>query len=352
MKGSEDRKNRLRSIISAIAELRRKHWVVALVLLDLSAIWLPILYTFLGSTLGLVTVNGQACQFSPIGFCLMVFFLLLIAVVEGSTVYDNRTRRDDESNSEIESLVDALVEQTENGFVLRDIKDSTNKICESKLLTLTEAIDGYVTYKDTVPPQIISDPKNQLENLSKELSECLARLLKFKERRDDTDVFTSMLYRFPQEDSVWKWATSERGLPIAELFGPEDRNPKSSIESLIGDVGHTLFFNSKQQALENGKYIPDDEDEYDNEGHLKGSIACYQFEIKKNDRVVVEAAFSITSYRQKFVEDAENGDDMVQNVRFNIERVLMHNYILRAKIELCLLYLQYLHDSRSLPQHP
>lgn len=197
------------------------------------------------------------------------------------------------------------------------------------------------------PPRIISDPHKQLDKLAKEFSSCLAELLKFQDRRYITDLFTSIIYRLPQEsNSEWQWATSERGLSIAELINPDNR---TTFQCLLEDKGHSLFFNNKQQAADKGKYVSDGEDEYDENGKLKGSIACYQFAIMKNNKTVVEMVISITSYNQQFVPGVDNGDEIVQNVRHNIDRVVLPNFLVRIKIELCLLYLKYLHDIRSTP---
>ena len=334
--------NPIKNILTALAQFQKKHWVITLVFVNLPAFWLPLLYTFLGVQLKLVTVVEQSCQFTTIGLILMGICLAVVIIGSGATIYDEKINGE---NSKLEELHAELLEQKENGFVLRDLNNSANTICASKLLTLTDKVDYFIAHP-TEAPAVISDPRKQLDSLAKELSICLAGLLKFQDRRNVADLFTSIIFRFPQNiDKDWHWATSERGLSIPDLFA-EKEGQKSTFKSLLDNKGHSIFRNSKQSAFENNEYIPDNEDEYDETGKLNGSIACFQYEIKKNNRVIIEFVVTITSYSQQFVQGMADGDDIVKNVKHNLEKVVMPNYMVRAKIELCLLYIKYLSEGK------
>ncbi|MDE7326048.1 MAG: hypothetical protein K2N63_07225 [Lachnospiraceae bacterium] len=333
-----------RNILSLLATFLKKHWVFTLIFVNLSAVWLPLLYTFLGVQLKLVNIVNQSCQFTIVGFLLMIGMLAIIGVGNGAIIYDERTYKKD---SELEELKTLLLEQTENGLVLRDLSSSTNEICESKLSTLTDEVNYFIEHLQEAPPTIISNPRRQLDSLAKELSICLAGLLKFQERRHVTELFTSIIYRFPQEtDNNWHWATSERGLSISALITKEN-GLVSTFQHLLDGKGHSVFKNSKQAAFDDGHYIPDNEDEYDENGKLKGSIACFQFEIRKNNKILVEFIITVTSYGQQFVQGMTDGDEIVKNIRYNLDKVVIPNYLVRAKIELCLLYLEQLNKTRS-----
>lgn len=80
-------------------------------------------------------------------------------------------------------------------------------------------------------------------------------------------------------------------------------------------------------------------------GELKGSIACYRFDIKKNDKVYVRAVLSITSYQQQFTSD--NSKDKVNNVRENMDDFVISDFEKRIRIELCLLYLAFLQGAQQ-----
>ncbi|MCH5260920.1 MAG: hypothetical protein J1F18_14255 [Lachnospiraceae bacterium] len=332
------------NILTLLAQFQRTHWIFTLIFVNLSAVWLPILYTFLGVQLKLVTIVDQSSQFTPLGSAIMAVFLLIIFGGNGALIYDEKVNG---KNLEFKKLEDELLEQKESGLVLRDLNSSANEICESKLSTLTDQLDFFITHSEEIPPVIISNPRRQLDSLAKELSICLAGLLKFQERRHVTELFTSIIYRFPEEnDKDWHWATTERGLSISGLTSQQGGR-MSTFQYLLQSKGHSVFKNSKQVAFDANQYIPDNEDEYDEDGKLKGSIACFQFDIKKNNKTIIEFVVSITSYAQQFVQGMTDGDEVVKNVRYNLERVVIPNYIVRAKIELCLLYIKYLNESRS-----
>lgn len=330
------------NILTILARFQRKHWIFTLIFVNLPAFWLPLLYTFLGVQLKLVAIVEQSCQFTPIGLVLMIAFFIIVIVGSIATIYDEKTNG---KNLEMEGLKARLLEQKENGLVLSDLINSANTICESKLSTLTDQVNNYMdTACSEQAPPIISNPRKQLDSLSRELSFCLARLLKFQDRRNVTDLFTSIIYRFPQDDDKdWHWATSERGLSISDLFTEKDGR-KSTFKCLLDNRGHSIFKNSKQSAYNDMQYIPDNEDEYTENGELKGSIACFQYEIKKNNKTIIEFVVTITSYSQQFVQGMNDGDEVVKNVRHNLEKIVIPNYIVRAKIELCLLYIKHLNE--------
>lgn len=341
MKNPKNDKGLKSNIFCKLARGLRKHRIFTLIFVNLSAVWLPILYTFLGVQLRLIKVVDQSCQFTAFGLVLMIIFLAIIIIGNGALVYEEKTGK---RNLEIEELKDELLEQIENGLVLRDLKNSTNTICESKLSTLIEQVDYYITHPEQAP-SVISNPRKQLDSLAKELSFCLARLLKFQDRRNVTDLFTSIIYRFPQDnDKDWHWATSERGLSISDLLAEKDGR-KSSFKCLLDSRGHSVFQNSKQSAYEEMQYIPDNEDEYDEKGRLSGSIACFQCEVKKNNKTIIEFVVTVTSYSQQFIQGMTDGDEVVKNVKHNIEKIVIPNYVVRAKIELCLLYIKHLNET-------
>lgn len=268
-------------------------------------------------------------------------------VVCGHFILKN-DKEENEAAPKLKRLENELLEQKENGLVLSELKSSTNVVCENKLSTLIDQLDSFVACPSKNPPRIITNPTRQLDTLAKELSICLATLLKFQERRNVTELFTSIIYRLPESgDNSWHWATTERGLSISDLIIPHDGR-SSTFQQLLDSKGHSIFKNSKQAAYDANQYIPDTEDEYDENGKLKGSIACFQFGIKKSNKTLIEFVITITSYDQQFVQGKSDSDPIVQNVRHNLEKVVLPNYVVRAKIELCLLYIKQLHEKRIL----
>ena len=342
MLGQKSEKTK-KNIFTKLAQSIKKHWLLNLIFVKLSAFWLPLLYTYGGIQLKLVVVNEQYYQLTQLGTTIMILCLIVVLIGNGVAFYDEKVNG---GNLELEELKAELLEQKENGFVLQDLNKRSNSICDGKLKTLIDQVDKFITHPEEAPA-VISDPSRQLDLLAQELSNCLAGFLKFQDRRNVVDLFTSVIYRFPQDaDNSWRWATSERGLSIQDLLTKKD-GKQSTFKYLLEKKGHSVFKNSKQIAYEKGIYVPDNEDEYDEKDNLKGSIACFQYEIKKNNRCIIEFVVTITSYAQQFVPEFYDRDEIVQNIKHNLEKVVLPNYMVRAKIELCLLYIKYLNEKNK-----
>ena len=344
MRHSEEKKiSKLERIISKVASYLKQHWVIP-VLLNLLAIAIPFVYTYAGVSLHLVVAEGS--QLTKWGIIISVVYAILYFIGNGALLYDQKR------DLLTISLREELEEQTENAAVLSTLKRSTSAICDSKLGTLIDKIDYYRSNPAVSPALIISEPKKQLGALVNELSHCIASLLKFDNKEID-DIFTSIIYRFSQEKDEWYWATRERGLSINVLNipvnTPDDRVKvrKSTFLTLIEGKGHLQFKNSKEDAYRDGCYLPDDEDEYDDNGKLKGSIACFQYQIKKNNVSIIDFVITISSYSRQFIPPEENEGDAIVTTRENIDKVIMSDFVLRTKIELCLLYLEYLNNQHS-----
>ena len=320
-----------------IATFLKQHWVLY-TLLNLSAVAIPFVYTYFGVQLHFVKLIGQETRLSLLGIVVLIVYSIIYVLGNGAIIYDQI------NDLTTANLRQQLIEQKDASAVLSTLKRNTNKVCDSKLTTLIEMINSFRSNTDIIPPRIMSDPTRQLGVLVNEFSDCIASLLKFD---DPTGIFTSIIYRFPQEDNIWKWGTRERGLSIAALTNNVEAGKKSTFQTLIEHKGHYLFKNSKQAAYERGMYIPDDEDEYDDNEKLKGSIACFQHQIMKNNKVIIEFVITVCSYSRQFLPGENVTDGDITTARENIDKVIVSDFALRTKIELCLLYLDYLYKVRS-----
>ena len=91
MKNSKNDKELKRDILLKLARELRKHWIFTLIFANLSAVWLPILYTFLGVQLKLIKVVNQSCQFTAFGLIMMIILLAIIIIGNGVLVYEEKT---------------------------------------------------------------------------------------------------------------------------------------------------------------------------------------------------------------------------------------------------------------------
>lgn len=336
------------SAATGIASVQRKHFIWAFILIKSPAVWFPFLYSLIGDTLGLLQMTQEGTiRLTVLGVGVLIVVAIFVLVCNVSLFYDERT------NGEVDRLKSDLKEERENSAVLTDLNESAYTICDGKLRTLTDCVAYYLEHPGEVPPKIVSNPNRQLGIIADSLSQKISRLLGFDrqrhQRHSNDSLYTSIIYRFPQEGAQnWTFATPQRGLPITELLKHEgDR--QSTFSYLTGNKGHIVFRNSKQVAYDKGHYIPDDEDGFDQDGKLKGSIACFQHKIMGHDKVIADFVITITTYNRKFVEE-KSGIDVSDTIRVmteNIDDVFMPDFIIRTKIELCLLYLQQLFEERT-----
>lgn len=312
-----------------IAQFQKTHWFISLFLIRLSAVWFSLVLAYFGESFGLIEVVDGAKSMTWIGIVATVFLILLILLFE--------------SAKHVESHVNKEPFEI-GGFVfLNSLRKGINKICDSKLSTLIAQVDS-IKKSGGNPPAIVSDPPKQLQGIADQIVGCLSQLLteKSDNRVSGKDIYATIAYQFPLEGGEWYWATEERGLGLDQLvpIATAGISAKSTFSVLLESGKNYVFYNRKQDAFETGKYICDDYDEKDDNGKLKGSIACYKLEIKKNDTIYVRAVLSITSYQQQFSSDVSN--EVVRTVRKNMDDFVISDFSKRIKIELCLLYLSFL----------
>lgn len=317
-----------------ISTLQTHYWFVYLLIVRLSLLWYSLILTYCGNDLKLVhsLENGRKVL-TKTGWVGTVIITILVIVGEAAKKYS-------ESLQELPS--------GSGGFaVLNNLRNGFQRICNSKYQTLLSEIHsikkGQSIDLNTIP-DIISNPIKQLDIISKEMAVCLRYLL--REDGDsnwqDDDLYISIAYQFPKENDDWHWATEEHGMCFEELLTPQfDENQSKNIIStfkyLISSKGNVVFFNSKAQAYERGKYIPDDLDEYNN-GKLLGSIACYEDVIKKSDVNYIRFILTITTYSRPFASETQ----FVENIKHNMKTFVIADFFSRIRIELCLLYIEQL----------
>lgn len=329
-------------VVKSIASFLHKRFIFTFVFVEASAVWLPLLFTLLGSNFGLLSTKDDTFPITWRGAIFLILYAIFILICRLSLHYEAKI------NNSHATLKNQLNEEREAAAVWADLNKSGSIICENKLRTLTACLDTYLERQTAEPPEIISNPQSQLDSIADEISTRMEHLLKIDQRKQtDQSFYTSIIYRFPQENSPsWHCATMKKGLTIEELLTEKD-GYKSTFLHLLNKRGHTVFFNSKQTAYEKKCYIPDDEDFFDDDDKLMGSIACFRYNVmNRADKVLVDFVITITSYHRKFVEN-ESNPNVINTIRDNIIRVFMPGYVMRAKIELCLLYMKYLKEKNK-----
>lgn len=334
--------------LSRYASWQHKHWILSLLLVRLLAVWFSFVVTYVGEALYLIKVlqNGRK-QFTAFGIICTLLLIAFVTFGEMSLKYD---REKDHKKYERGAA-----------FMLRNLRNATSSLCDSKYNTLISAIDSIKKSSGADIPEIISNPEKQLDGLANQISNCLCQLLQEDkgEKWRIEDVFVSIAYEYPSDaPGEWHWATKERGLSLQDLFSEGTEGQISTMLHCLRKEGNKAFFNSKQDALAEKHYVADLEDEYDVNGNLLGSIACYEDTIKKNDVVYIHYVLTISTYDKKFVSiDSSNYDtqeeadiayqEAVDAVKYNMYKNVVYDFMMRARVEFCLLYLLRLKELKS-----
>lgn len=310
------------------SDIQQKHWGYYLLLVRLSALWFSLFIAFLGEPMHLVTVTDSGSKILTwFGWICTIVIFSVIAVGEYAKKYAEK----------------AYSEPFEiGGFaLLNNLRSGINTICDSKYRTLLSQIHAIKETQTFETPLIVSDPPKQLDSIAKEMANCLCQLLKDNSRWKADDLYVSIAYQFPLEGQEWHWATEEHGMSLEELLAPATDKGISTLNHLLSSKGSSVFFNSKAEAEQRKIYLADDSDERDEQGNLMGSIACYEHHVKKHDVTYIRFVLMVTTYSKRFVPD--DSPEIIDNVKYNMKSFVVSDFIVRTRIELCLLYLDQLH---------
>lgn len=332
--------------LSGYAGWQHKHWILSLLLVRLLAVWFSFVVTYAGESLHFIKVlDGGKKQFTAFGIICTLLLIAFVTFGEMSLKYD---REKDHKKYERGAA-----------FMLRNLRDATSSLCDSKYNTLVSAIDNIKKTSGADVPEIVSNPEKQLDGLANQITSCLCQLLQEDkgEKWRIEDIFVSIAYEYPSDaPGEWHWATKERGLSLQELFKEDTESRISTMLYCLRNKGNKVFYNSKQVALQEKHYMPDLVDEYDTDGNLLGSIACFEDTIKKNDVVYIHYVLTISTYDKKFVSiDASNYENQEEAdfayheaedaVKYNMYKNVVSDFMMRARVEFCLLYLSRLRES-------
>ena len=325
---------KMKRILNWLDEKSTNHWIISSVLLVGSSWWFSLVIAFWGEQLHLIKINNGVKGFTALGVTITI--IIFIIHVINTAIAKNRNETSDTK----------LSDMTASFNLLDKVMSSISQICYGKYSTQTKLIE-LIKQNKAEPPVIYSNPCMQFEIILKELISCLAFVLNTNEHRVKPEsLYASIAYNFPEEnDDIWKWVNvqKQQGLDISTLL-----NGESLLSSLINEQNKPYeFYNSKQTAFENHKYLKDDCDKLDKDGNLSGSIACFRISIKRSDITYIRAILSISSYDIQFVKednsDGRNQENII-NTRENIRKIIISEFVDRIHIELCNYYLQFLRD--------
>ncbi|WP_141694220.1 hypothetical protein [Desulfosporosinus sp. BG] len=319
--------NVLKEKLISIHKWNQERWLIVSVITSTVSIWFSLILTFWGEPLNLISVFNNKRIFTWLGLiltCIAVFFSLLFAVAQKCYEYQELNNNKDKMKLK----------------VLQTIDNTTNEIYDRKYITLLEQIAS-ITNNIIKAPKIITKPKEQLKQIIKCLNESLCKILTYNDYKiNNNEMYVCLHYNFPRQSEEWYLSESlfsERNISTDELL-----SNSSTFKQIINSREDLIFFNSKEDARKQNKYIQDEEDQYDENHNLKGSIACYKIQIIFHSIVYINAIISFVTYSKKFV----NTDDRksIDIVKYNIKENILSVFKKRFNIELCLLYIMKLNE--------
>lgn len=318
------------------AEIQETHWFLSLLIVKLSAVWYSLVIGFAGETCRLVFVTTKGTKALTFwGWVSSITILGLIVLGEASTKY---MKMKTPPKFEIGAYQ-----------LLLNLRAGIDSFCNSKYRSLVSKIDTARKKRDDTGKKIEGRPIEEIDILAHEMEKCLKTLLE-EDKKQPKDIFVSIIYQLPQEDkNKWYWGIKdEKGLSLDELLAKGSDGRKSTVRHLLDNKGHFVFYNSKAKAYEEKKYITDDWDNLEQgegEQDLRGSIACYEGFVKRNDIFFIKYVIMISTYKSKFSECEDS--NIIKNIKGNIHDFVISDFETRIQNELCTFYLGELEATQS-----
>lgn len=319
--------NYIKQKFIAIHKWNQKKWLIIPIITSTIGVWFSLILSYMGQDLYLVTVINNNRSLTWLGWTLTGVVVLFSTIF----VIAQRVYEYEELNNNRDKMKLKVFNVTNTAF---------NDLCDIKFAALKAQIKDIKSgiYE---APQVIGNPKEQLKHIIKSLNGSLCTILSYgdyKMRNDE--MYVCLHYNFPEEDKEWYLAESifaETNISNEELMGEN-----SSFNKVLKSKEDLLFFNSKEEARKQGSYVPDSEDQYDEQHNLKGSIACYRIQIIHNNIPYINAVLSFVTYSKDFVN--KNDNKAINTVKYNIKENILSVYKKRISIELCLLYVMKLRE--------
>lgn len=287
-----------------ISEFLKRHFYISLFLDALLTLWYSLILPIWAKPI----FFDENDKITVLGVVISIFLTLLtlgFSIFRG--IIDAKVRNSDEYQKVF----------NENGF-LKKLLSGFYSVCGKKLNFLITNIDK---------SSIKSNAIGQLGELFAQISNCLSFLLSSDSNRiENEDLFVNMLYKFDADDNWRHLPVDEMGISDEKLF-----SDNSFLSCLMRGNSNYLFYNSKEELRQEGKYIRDNRDTEEN-GELQGSILGLRISVRINHFDRITALLFVSTFDKKFTLN-DKGD----NVKNNIKTILSQ-FEARIKIELLNLY--------------
>lgn len=335
-----------KNIFVLICEYTEKHWIFTPVFLKASGLWYCLFLAFYGQDLFLIYSNDSGRHLTWNAWFVTVLLFIITTLISISERYG--------------SVRNNKIKMQNNLYLL--VNRSVSDICRQKVYSQVSQIKtiknsrlASQSREGIKPiPEIYTNPDEQIKCIMDGLKSCLIELL--SEDGNDVgsgDIVVDLVYKFPKENTMsrWQWALdTQHSISAFDIDGS-----KSTFAHLLKNIGKNhfaVFYNEKQYANEKGYYLKDSSDTVDEDGKIRGSIACFYFDFRdKDNEPYIQAMISVSTSKSEIIplaklerksEDAQNKECKL--LLDNMKDYLINNFKNRIGVELANKYMIFLNN--------
>lgn len=289
----------------------KHHYIITTIVCFIPAIWLPIIVRYLGKNLNLISENSLTF----IGWISTILIYTLSLLV---TIFINYSAK------ATQIIHDNEIKQARATVTLSNtIMDCTYKICANKY---NDLCNNALEYYDT---------KKQIEFILSELQNSISSLMNIRSR----DLCVSLAYKINDKDIEWICTSNTGSGNTRKILAS---NTSSSFYQVYTNLCDFLFYNDKNVAMQEGRYIYNSRDK---SNQNNGSIMCKRISVMLNNQKKINAVLSVNSY-VKF--DKTDNPEVIKNIKNNIQWTIIAEFEKRIQIELINIYNRTRHKKNEL----
>jgi hypothetical protein len=278
-----------------------RKWFITAIIFSQTSLWFLILQ-FFGKQWGLIDKNGNLDATATTLSILFILFNFAFSIVK--TFFDKENEKGKHHGQQI----------------LRKILDELNSENKVKLSRYSKGIDSY---QEGQKIESCIDPYIQIEEILKSIQSAISSISDAAK----TQIGLSLIIKTEQEWECISRLNLDDDLPIKEILS----SPTSTIRKMIDTNRPYIFWPDKRDGFAVQEYL---KSAFDETLPIMGSIYCKDISIKNDDRIILNAIISLTTYGTLICgsKDDSEIDRFVKTI--------MPEFELRLKIELCLLFME------------
>jgi len=277
-----------------------KKWYLSAILFTFSSNWF-ILLQFFGKKWGILNDSGEL-EIHGIIISIALVLLTFIFTI-------------------IKTLADVKNEEGKlrGQLILKQLLQEIN-------ISKSMKLDKFINYAANTKVGEFFDvltPEQQIKELTNSLLTTISSLFGIEKN----NIGISIIHN---HENKWEWIHTwniNNDLNIDQLTS----NSHTSLYQVISGIAPFIFWADKKDGIKEQKYMSGEIDKTNNNA---GSIYCTDISVRKDERIILQAAITLTTYNQVLCLPNDN-----KTIDY-ILSVIMPAFKTRFQLELCLLYIR------------